>query len=375
MHSTKNPTAVSPDHRFEHAELRRVAALGFVRAEIFELTGSRLSLVASWSATKAIDEAFELTPAYDLSEGLPGRVHQFGRPEWIEHAGTSKAFKRRQLAGRANVAAVAGVSLRVPRDGAEHECAVALLFDDAPMQPSASEWERVSRAVATFAEVAVEVPELPVRLQVCDDHPTTLDALARLFQRSRHIEVVATASNGSSAVELALAVRPDVIVMDARMPAVCGVEATRAICSKLPRTRIIGFTGIDLPEYADQMIRAGAALVLSKEVPAAPLRHAVVDAHLQRRRRPDIEPFLLASVDDGGLGRVPLTEREQEVVRCVAEGDSSKEIALELDISERTVDKHRENAMRKLGVRGTAGLTRWAIAAGVVAWPMRRAPG
>lgn len=159
-------------------------------------------------------------------------------------------------------------------------------------------------------------------------------------------EVVAEAANGAQAVELFRKLKPDVVLMDLRMPVMSGVEATQAIRREFPDARVVVLTTYDGDEDIYRALQAGALSYLLKDMYFEELAEAIRAAHLGRRRLPPVVAERLA----GRVAGSELTSRELDVLRLVAKGKSNKEIAQSLGISEPTVKTHVNNILSKLGV-------------------------
>ncbi len=213
-----------------------------------------------------------------------------------------------------------------------------------------------------------------IAVLLADDHMVVRQGLRALLQVERDIEVVGEAETGRQAVVLARKLRPAVVVMDIAMPLLNGLEATRQILKALPATQVIILSAHGDDAYVEQVITMGAAGYLLKQTSAHLLSKAVREVNkgniffgpfIAKRLR-ERERKLL---DRAGLPKsrnARLTSREMEVLQLIAEGKANKETSAELDISIKTVEKHRDHLMRKLNIRDTAGLTRYAISAGII---------
>jgi DNA-binding NarL/FixJ family response regulator len=208
-----------------------------------------------------------------------------------------------------------------------------------------------------------------LRVLIADDHPLILEGLRRILEPA--YEVVGAVSEGRTLVSEAERLRPDIVLLDIAMPLLNGVEATRQIGSKLPKTRIVVITQQTDRHYVRAALRAGALGYVIKQSAAADLLAAlerasngryyvseslaqhVPEALLDSRKSPE-ELF-------GGT----LTPRQREVLQLVAEGKSAKEIADILRISPKTVEFHKASIMDALGLRTTAELTRYAVSHGI----------
>jgi len=180
--------------------------------------------------------------------------------------------------------------------------------------------------------------------------------------------------NGREAVTLAGKLYPDVVVMDIAMPLLNGLEATRQILHALPATKVLILSAHGDDAYVEQVMAMGAAGYLIKQTAAHILPRAIREVHLGKRFFSPIiskrfHHHQLKSRESGELNKAkaaPLTSRETEVLQLIAEGKANKETAQELHISVKTVEKHRQSLMEKLNIHSTAGLTRYAISAGII---------
>ena len=203
-----------------------------------------------------------------------------------------------------------------------------------------------------------------IRVLIVDDHPLVAEGIQSLLESYDEIDVVGTVSSGQEAVDQATRLEPEVILMDLNMPGLSGLSATEIILERLPSTRILILTMHDSPEYISTALSHGAKGYILKDVPTEEIKQAI-DAvmrsgtYLCTGARGSLEP------KDGDT-REALTGREQTILLALAQGNSNKEVALALDISVRTVETHRKNIKRKLGISSTAGLTRYALEHGVL---------
>ncbi len=215
-----------------------------------------------------------------------------------------------------------------------------------------------------------------ISVLLVEDHAIVREGLRILLSIEKDIVVVGEAENGRDAVRQARKFRPDVIVMDIAMPLLNGLEATRQILEFLPGTKILILSAHSDDAYVVQVMSLGAAGYLIKQTAAHVLPDAIRKVHrgncffsptIARR----LERQLQRSREDGlpiSAGHDParLTSRESEVLQLIAEGKANKETAGELGISIKTVEKHRQSLMNKLNIHDTAGLTRHAIATGII---------
>lgn len=210
-----------------------------------------------------------------------------------------------------------------------------------------------------------------IRVLVVDDHAIVREGICSLLARRKDMEVVGQAADGKQAIAQVAALRPDVVLMDIAMPGMNGVEATQEIVRLFPGIRVLVLTQYENKEYVFPLLRVGAAGYVFKRARATELIDAIRAVYTEGAFLPP--SVARAVVDDvkqlpgPESSRQPiLTEREQEVVRLVAEGLSSREIAERLCLSVKTVDTHRANIMEKIGVHNVAELIRYAIRAGIV---------
>jgi DNA-binding NarL/FixJ family response regulator len=210
----------------------------------------------------------------------------------------------------------------------------------------------------------------PLRIVVADDHAIVRQGLKLLIDNQPDMTVVAEAADGEAALEQTAAANPDIVVMDISMPGMNGLVATRTIKRRHPAVMIVALSRHEDDQYLEEMLRAGAsAYVLKQSAPADFLQaiRAVAAGGIY------IDPAMTPRVADGLLsGKAPLrsqpttrlTERETEVLRLVAVGHSNVEIAARLDISVKTVEVHKTNAMRKLGLTGRVDVIRYGVLQG-----------
>ena len=214
----------------------------------------------------------------------------------------------------------------------------------------------------------------PITILLAEDHAIVRQGLIALLKSDGSFSLVGEAKNGREAVSLALSLRPDVILMDIAMPVLNGLEATRQILAAQPAAKVIVLSAHSDDVYVEKMIEAGVAGFLEKQSSAEILTKAIHEVAKGRIfYSPAIARRLQANPSkprgrDGLLkaSSTRLTSRETEVLQLVAEGSANKQVAAELGISIKTVEKHRQHLMDKLNIHDTAGLTRYAIAAGVI---------
>jgi DNA-binding NarL/FixJ family response regulator len=194
-----------------------------------------------------------------------------------------------------------------------------------------------------------------IRLLLVDDQGIIREGLRSLLETKSDLSVIGEADNGQIAVELALSLKPDVVLMDVRMPVMDGVAATRIITQQFPNVKVIVLTTFDDDEYVAQALRWGAKGYLLKDTPSAELADAIRAVHKGYTQfGPGLVEKALSgptSVESPPTEFTQLTPREQEVVQLIAKGCSNREIAEQLYISERTVKNHVNSLLRQLNVR------------------------
>jgi two-component system NarL family response regulator len=203
-----------------------------------------------------------------------------------------------------------------------------------------------------------------IRVLIVDDHPMVAQGISAILETYDDIEVVGTLCNGREAIEQIAAIDPDVMLLDLNMPLVNGLNATEIILEQRPDTRILILSMHDSPEYISTALSHGAMGYLLKDVPTEEIKLAI-DA-VMRGAHYLCEGAASAIKPTNGSAREALTSREQTILLELALGKSNKEVACALDISVRTVETHRKNIKRKLGISSTAGLTRYAMEHGVL---------
>lgn len=213
-----------------------------------------------------------------------------------------------------------------------------------------------------------------IRVLMAEDHAVVRQGLCCLLTTDGHFEIVGEARTGREAVELAQTLQPDVVLMDIAMPVLNGLEATRQILAANPAARVIILSAHSDDVYVERMTKAGVAGFLEKQSSAEVLTKAIrTVAAGNSFFSPGIAKRLREgqnhALDRDGLPKAEgtrLTSRENEVLQLVAEGQANKQVAAILGISIKTVEKHRQHLMDKLNIHETAGLTRYAIAHGIV---------
>ncbi|GAB1328587.1 response regulator transcription factor [Streptomyces sennicomposti] len=212
----------------------------------------------------------------------------------------------------------------------------------------------------------------PIRILLADDHALVRRGVRLILDQEPDLEVVAEAGDGAEAIGMARSHEIDLAVLDIAMPRLTGLQATRELASLKPDLRILMLTMHDNEQYFFQALKAGACGYVLKSVAD---RDLVAACRAAMRDEPFLYPGAVTALIRNYLDRVRhgdetpdqvLTPREEEVLKLVAEGHSSKEIAEILFISVKTVQRHRANLLHKLGLRDRLELTRYAIRAGLV---------
>jgi len=213
-----------------------------------------------------------------------------------------------------------------------------------------------------------------INVLLAEDHMVVREGFRRMLELEGDFNVVGEAQDGRQAVALATKLRPDVVLMDIAMPRLNGLEATRQILKALPDAKVLVLSAHSDDAYVANAVEAGARGFLLKQTSAHEVCQAVreiqkgktffspaISKQLQR-----LNPRLFGLVGHFKKTADELTSREIEVLQLIAEGKANKQTAAELGIGIKTVEKHREHLMQKLDIHDTAGLTRYAISAGIV---------
>jgi len=217
-------------------------------------------------------------------------------------------------------------------------------------------------------------PTKKITVLLAEDHLIVREGFRGLLKGEYDIEIVGEAETGRQAVQLTKKLRPNVVVMDIAMPQLNGLEAARQVMEALPATRIIMLSAHSDDAYVEQATAAGAVGYLIKQTSSHDLCKAIrevqkghtffspsIDKHLKHQYEKLAKQDGLSKKRSAGL-----SAREAEVLQLIAEGKANKETAAELNISIKTVEKHRQHLMEKLNIHDTAGLTRYAIASGII---------
>ncbi len=223
---------------------------------------------------------------------------------------------------------------------------------------------------------------MKINVLLADDHTVVRQGLRALLQVEHDIVVVGEAETGRQAVQLAKSLRPDVVVMDIAMPLLNGIEATRQITREVPSAKVLILSSYSDDEYVEQLTEAGAVGYLIKQTATTDLLKAIRETYKGNAffspsiSKRVVEQYRRAFLSGKPAGKTAerLTSRESEVLQLIAEGRANKQIAGELCISIKTVEKHRQQVMNKLNIHDIAGLTRYAIAKGIIEGQRREVP-
>jgi len=208
-----------------------------------------------------------------------------------------------------------------------------------------------------------------ISIVIADDHGIVRSGLRMLIERQRDMEVVAEADDGVTALETTQALRPDVAVLDVSMPRMTGLQAAREIRAHVPDTRVLLLSMHDDERYFLEGLEAGAAGYVLKRAADTDLIDAVRTVACGRSfLSDDAQRALMDAWLEGGLAEPddPLTPRELEVVKLIAEAYTNRQIAETLKLAEKTVESHRANVLSKLGMRDRVEIVRYAIRRGLV---------
>jgi DNA-binding NarL/FixJ family response regulator len=214
----------------------------------------------------------------------------------------------------------------------------------------------------------------PITVLLAEDHMIVREGFRKMLEMEDDFSIVGEASDGRQAVALATKLRPDVVLMDIAMPLLNGLEATRQLVKAVPTAKVLMLSAHNDDAYVTNAIASGAKGFLLKQTSAHDVCRAIREVQKGKtffspsiaKRQERIHPLAL---DRAGVLKkkiAELTSREMEVLQLIAEGKANKETAAELGIGLKTVEKHREHLMEKLDIHDTAGLTRYAISAGII---------
>lgn len=228
------------------------------------------------------------------------------------------------------------------------------------------------RSTPPYSAIAKRPALRGIRVMIVDDHTVLRDTLRLMLEMHGEVEIVGEASDGREAIDLAEQIKPDVVLMDTAMPGLNGIEATAIIRKRLPRTKVLILSGYSYEEQVRAALRAGASGYVLKSSSSQELLLAIKavsqsNTYLSESlsEGDQLRTYLLAA-EGRGSKEATLSAREREVLQLIAEGYTNRGIAERLFISVKTVEAHKEHIVRKLGVRGSAELIRYAIRKGLV---------
>jgi DNA-binding NarL/FixJ family response regulator len=206
-----------------------------------------------------------------------------------------------------------------------------------------------------------------VRVLLVDDHAILREGIKALLEKQENIEVVAEAANGREAISKVAQFRPDVVVLDISMPLMDGLEATRQMKKESPDVKILVLTMHDDEEYFLQLLRAGASGYVTKRTVSRELVSAIEAVYrgesffCPSMARSLLSNYLRLAKNTEHIEQEELTPREREIVKLIAEGHTNQQIAGLLHRSVKTIESHRANILRKLGIHDSTGLVKYAV--------------
>jgi DNA-binding NarL/FixJ family response regulator len=213
-----------------------------------------------------------------------------------------------------------------------------------------------------------------ITVLLAEDHTIVREGFRKMLELEGDFEIVGEAQDGRTALALTKKLHPDVVLMDIAMPLLNGLEATRQICKDLPGAKVLMLSAHSDDAYVANATESGAMGFLLKQTSAHDVCRAIREIQAGKtfftpaisRRQDRLHPKSPGRPGTAKKNSVELTSREMEVLQLIAEGKANKETASELGIDIKTVEKHREHLMQKLDIHDTAGLTRYAISAGII---------
>jgi DNA-binding NarL/FixJ family response regulator len=219
-----------------------------------------------------------------------------------------------------------------------------------------------------------------IKVIIADDHKIMRDGLKSMLEKQRDIEIIAETLDGRTTVELAMKLKPDVIIMDVSMPDMNGIEATRQIIKKSPKIKVIALSMHSDKQFILEMLNAGASGYLLKDCAFHELINAIHSVASNRSYlSPEIADVMIKEfkhvISKESLSAFSLlTPRERQVLQLIAEGKTTKEIAYTLKVSTKTIETYRQQIMDKLDIHSIAGLTKYAVREGLTSIEELRTP-
>jgi DNA-binding NarL/FixJ family response regulator len=206
------------------------------------------------------------------------------------------------------------------------------------------------------------------RLVIVEDQTAIREMLAEIIRLDNHFQLVGESGDGQAAFQLCMEVKPDLLILDAKLPGLNGVDLLRRLGKRMPQMRVLVFSGHENPVLVREMLEAGAHGFVEKTAGLLEVKKGMEAVSNGSTYFGPAVAALLRDVVAQGSASQPdfLTDREREILKLVVESHSSKDIAAKLGISMKTVDNHRSNLMRKLNLHDVASLTRYALGIGII---------
>ena len=212
---------------------------------------------------------------------------------------------------------------------------------------------------------------MKTKILLVDDHQILRDGIRSLVKGYDDMEVIGEAADGREALDMVEKLSPDIVIMDISMPDLNGIDATRMIINEAPDVKVIALSMHHDKQFVSEIFKAGASGYLIKDSAFYELEHAIrIVMSGQTYINPQIASLVVESLVNQSVTPNPksfslLTEREREVLQLIADGKSTKQIAIDLNVSSKTIESHRRQVMGKLNVRSVADLTKFAIREGL----------